>query len=835
MSGIATRYVNGLSRILAPRERHISARIFDHLVTPGGIGLAYRLSDLAKRAGVTDVELENLIEKLKAEKMVIAIGSGKRPASVRYEMAHRILTPAVIDEVQNYFEERNREEKRLKSEVDRALRLFSETSQLDGLKAIIDAGEAWSNEAKDLLVSDDLLSDLRNALQSILDNLVQKGQLGGYKGAVSSVAYSRDGNLIVTGSEDGSVRLWDTRIPEQGPSVHKDKHKTWIWVLRASNDGKWVATGSDDGTVALWAVSDRGLSYRRSISCAADSGVSPLVRGLSFSPDASLLAIATTDGKVRLWSLEQERVMQEFVASRYPVRCVEFAPDGVGLATGADDGTICFWDLKSNPLTAKRDDEQFHFEHDSAVWGMRFHPEGDRLASCSEDHSIRVWNLRDRRKHQTLIGHTSWVLGIRFNSDGSLLASGSEDGTARLWDQQGNQVATFVHGAPVNGICFSPDDLALATAAADCKLRVWDTGQNRSPRNPKQFRHPRKAILLDVSFSSDGKSVATGATDSQVQIWNEDGRIRRSLAGHNGWIMCVVFHPVVPSSLATSSIDGTARVWNINDGTSREFAPCDGPVWSVAFSPDGNFLATGSGGGKISCWDLRQPNDTPLAFFPGDRGSVWSIRFSPDGKWITAGCQDGCIQIRDMVGEKVAELRGIHEGQVLSLSFSPSGHLLASASSEGRICVWDFVERTPLWFHDLNAPIWAIGFSPIGEILASGSVDRSVCSWNLDGEKLDVYPAEGPIRGLGFSRDGKWLAGASSDGTIRLWPTWKEDFESLLARAKDRWAEALPLLRQPSSSELSERGEEPRREPVRRGTPSKGGSSVASMGGLAGN
>jgi WD40 repeat protein len=789
--GIAARYVEERFSALTPRERHLAARILDHLVTPGGMGVAYQLSDLAKRVGVTETELKRVTEKLENEGMVIGAASGKRLASVCYEMAHRVLTPAVLDSVQNYFAEKGREEKRLALEIEKSSRLFSESSQLDALKTIIAVGDAWLAESQSLLVGDELRDDLRNALQKTLDDLCQKGQLGGYKGAVSSIAYSGNGSVIVTGAEDGSVRLWNIRFPGHPSLVHKDKHKTWIWALRTSIDGKWAATGSDDGTVGLWTVSDQDLEYRRSISFADHAGASPLVRGLSFSAQGSLLAIATTDGRVRLWHLDEEKVVHEFTASQHAVRCVEFGPDGLRLATGADDGSIGLWDLQGNPLNGSRSSQGSGFRHDSAVWGIRFHPDGERLASCSEDHSIKLWNLKGHEE-QTLIGHTCWVLGIRFNSDGSLLASASEDGTARIWDDRGNQVAVFVHGAPVNGVCFSPDDSTLATAAADCKVRLWNVGQNRGPRSPRQFRHPRKAILLDVSFSSDGESVATGATDSEVQIWDKKGHLKRRLTGHNSWIMSVVFHPFVPSSLATGCIDGTARVWNIVDGTSVRFAPADGPVWTVAFSPDGHFLATGSGGGKICRWDLRNPADAPVCF-SSDRGSVWSLRFSPDGKWIAAGHQDGSIQIRDFAGNDVMLLTGVHEGQVLSVGFSPDGNFLASSSSEGRICVWDLVKQEAKWFHDLDAPIWSVCFSPDGQILASGSVDRSVCLWNQAGEKLRGYSAEGPIRGLSFSRDGKWLAGSCSDGTVRLWLTYNEDFPSLLARAKGEWENVRPL------------------------------------------
>lgn len=785
--GITTRYLDERFRNLSPRESHLSAKIFDHLITPGGMGVAQQLSDLAKRLGVTEAEIKALTERLKLEKMIVAVGLGRGAGSLRYEMAHRVLTPAVLNRVRAFFAERTREEHRLASEIERSVRLFDETSQLDALKTIIKTSDEWQAGARSLLVSDDLKPDLRKVLEGIVNNLAQKGQLHGYKGAVSSIAYTRNANVIVTGSEDGLVTSWDIGRPGQRPSTYENRHKTWIWALRVSLDGKWLATGSDDGTVALWAVNDERLEYRRLI---VESKSSVLARGLSFNPESSLLAIATTDGTVRLWRLDDQILLHEFTASRQPVRCVEFSPDGLRLATGADDGSVRLWDLNGNPLTCDGGSEYPVFRHDGAVWGIRFHPGGERLASCGEDHYIKLWDLRLGREEQTLVGHTSWVLGIQFNSDGSLLASASEDGTARLWDQQGNQAAIFVHGAPVNGICFSPDDLTLATAAANCKVTLWNVRQQTEPHDARQFRHPKKAIMMDVSFGSDGRTLASGGTDSEVQIWDEEGQIRRKLKGHGSWIMCVVFHPSISSALATGSIDGTARLWNIDDGTSRKFRPGDGPVWSVAVSPDGHYLATGSGGGMICRWDLREPGEAPVQRFRSDHGSVWSVRFSPDGKWIAAGCQDGSIQVRSLLGTDAMQLSGVHRGQILSLGFSPDGRFLASSSSEGRICVWDFAQKKHKWL-DLDAPIWSILFSPNGKLLASGSVNRSVCLWNLEGEKLAAYHAEAPIRGLAFSRDGNWLAGSCSDGTIRLWPTLNEDFESLLIRAKSKWKKAL--------------------------------------------
>jgi hypothetical protein len=202
---ITTQYVNASFDDLSERERHLSVRIFDYLTTPGGLGVERGLSDLAERVGVTKEEIEILTEKLRAGKLIVRSLAGKSIGRLRYEVAHAVLEPAMRNKVQDHFAQRVREERELRAQIERALQLFDQTSQLDALNTIISASQRWSGGVSSLKVGKDLEGDLRKALDRIVNNLRQTGQLQGYTGAVSSVTYCGDKSLIATGVEDGSV------------------------------------------------------------------------------------------------------------------------------------------------------------------------------------------------------------------------------------------------------------------------------------------------------------------------------------------------------------------------------------------------------------------------------------------------------------------------------------------------------------------------------------------------------------------------------------------------------------------------------------------------------
>jgi WD40 repeat protein len=228
-------------------------------------------------------------------------------------------------------------------------------------------------------------------------------------------------------------------------------HSATINSLDFSPDGSLLATGSNDGTVKIWNVQTGGLI--RTLE-----GHSGPVNSVIFSPDGELLASGSSDNTVRIWHVSDGTLLRTLEGHIGTVYSVAFSPDGNLLASGSADNTARIWQVSEGALVHTLEG------HTSTVNGVVFSPDGSLLASGSSDNTVRIWQVSDGTLLLTLEGHTGVVVSVDFSPDGSLLASGSNDKTARLWQvSDGTELATLlINYYSVGHVEFSPDGKLLA-------------------------------------------------------------------------------------------------------------------------------------------------------------------------------------------------------------------------------------------------------------------------------------------------------------------------------------------------------------------------------------
>ncbi|MCB0062257.1 MAG: WD40 repeat domain-containing protein, partial [Caldilineaceae bacterium] len=204
--------------------------------------------------------------------------------------------------------------------------------------------------------------------------------LKGHEGWMRSAFFSPNSKMIVTASEDRTVRLWDAAT---GDELYQFVGHQDIAVFATfSPDGQQIASAGFDGTVRLWDVS----SHRPVRTFTSQSHFN---NSLAFSPDGAILASGTGDAdgvnQVEFWQIDTGEVAHEPLLHSGPVRSVAFTPDGKSLLTAGHGNPVQLWDLERNkPL-------RIFTEHEKSVWAANFSTDGQFFITASEDRTARIW------------------------------------------------------------------------------------------------------------------------------------------------------------------------------------------------------------------------------------------------------------------------------------------------------------------------------------------------------------------------------------------------------------------------------------------------------------
>ncbi|MEQ8382996.1 MAG: AAA family ATPase [Coleofasciculus sp. A1-SPW-01] len=243
----------------------------------------------------------------------------------------------------------------------------------------------------------------------------------------------------------------------------------------------------------------------------------------------------------RLWqAIYSVQEYNRFQCDNSAVKSISYSPDGQILASGSEDGMVKLWRKDGTVWQAWQG-------HSNEVWSVGFSPDGQLIASASLDCTVKLWRL-DGTEVQTFRGHSGWITSVSFSPDGQRIASASRDRTVKLWHLDGTEVQTFEGHTD----------------------QVWS-----------------------VSFSPDSQMIASGSYDQTIKLWHLDGTLLRTIEGHSDWVIGVSFSPD-GQMIASASDDRTVKLWRLDGTVVQTFYGHSAGVRSVSFSPDGQIIASAS-------------------------------------------------------------------------------------------------------------------------------------------------------------------------------------------------------------------------------------------------
>lgn len=291
-------------------------------------------------------------------------------------------------------------------------------------------------------------------------------------------------------------------------------HSDWVSSLAITADGQRLVSGSFDKTVKIWRLQTGELLHTL-------SGHAKGVFSVATSPGGEILASGSWDETVKLWRIADGTLLDTLTGHIGSVRSVAISPDGQILASGSFDQTIKLWQLTGGIVQSRLT------EYSGPIYSVAFSPDGQLLASGGGEGAIQLWRVPTREFLCSLTGNLDFVWSLAFSPQGNLLASGNGDGTIKLWQIPSNGQMRYgpsllgtlaEHSGPVYSAIFSPDGQTLLSGSADGTVKIWDMGSGKRLHTLAEAAKP----VISLAISPSGQFLAAGSSAGTVEIWQRD-------------------------------------------------------------------------------------------------------------------------------------------------------------------------------------------------------------------------------------------------------------------------------------------------------------------------
>lgn len=661
------------------------------------------------------------------------------------------------------------------------------------------------------------------------DALVRLGSMRWrHSGQIMYVAYSADGKQLITGCQDGSLRVWEA---DSGKEIRRF--------------GK-VVPGQP------------GFDAQERLRRVA---VYNMMSAMSLSPDGQVLAAGGQDGSVTLWDVANGKEIRSWKTNPpQGIHATLFAPDGKSLIVKAYNQVIYQYAVEDgkelrkitnvfNPQAGQK--EQLFYGGNPST-SIALADQGKVLVAAAmlyENNQVTAvlkrWELETGKELPALKGpQMVGFQSVAMTPDQKVAAFAVNDGSIRLWDMAaGKELRQF--GNPQQGgypqaMNFAPDGKRLATRGSDQYLRIWDVESGKelhvlggiAGQNQPGFSTIGYSPS-NLAFTADGKTLAGGTGGNTIRQWDvTTGKDVALPPGHSGGVATLAAAPE-GKTVVTRGWDNTVRIWDSATGKELRSFETPGMNGHAAFSPDGRVLVLLGYDSLLRVWDVAAGKEVSQTKVPVN--NFMTLAVSPDGKTAAARSYDMVIRLWDIgTGKELRQIafvpdNGAGAGAAKELAraayynpgvpllvFSPDGTMIAGSGGGNNrmvlqdakgdriapmrnntaLTIWDATTGKILRrFEPSSVGIGTFAFAPDGRTIASGNLDGTISLWELasgkercqfkptEKEKKEGEPGAGPgrpgnfampqnvrsITFLRYSPDGKLLVGGGADRVVRFW------------------------------------------------------------------
>lgn len=346
----------------------------------------------------------------------------------------------------------------------------------------------------------------------------------GHSGSVNSAVYSPDGNCILTASDDKSIKIWDKWTGKCIKTIGENTRD--VSSVAYSPDGSRILAVSGNGTVKEWDA--RTGKYIRTYGEQTDN-----IYLAVYHPDGSRILTVSSDDTLKEWDVRIGECIRTYEKILYlGARSVVYNSDGSGILVGSMYKPITVHDLLSGDYTDFYEDELL----DEPVISAVYSPDETRILICSEDGTIKEWDVRTKECIRPYKGHTKYVNSAVYSPDGRCILSSSADGTIREWDvQKGGCIKVFKgHKAAVCSAAYSNDGKHILSVSQHGTIKKWD---RQTGKCINTYENNRSHVYC-VTYSPDLRYILIAYENGVIKEWDmQTGKCNRDYYNVDGLIL----------------------------------------------------------------------------------------------------------------------------------------------------------------------------------------------------------------------------------------------------------------------------------------------------------
>lgn len=653
--------------------------------------------------------------------------------------------------------------------------------------------------------------------------------LRGHSRDVTAAWMSPNKRMFISGSWDGTVRIWDLTLPDPDQAVRVlNAHEDLVQQIVLRADGHTLVTMSDM-TARIWDLN--AADPQQSVRTVTDTSGSPLITAIS--PDGNYFVVGTTyvlgvePAPIHIWNLtapdpaSTKSVLQEDTL----IMSLQFSADSQTLIASDVGETVRIWDLSSpDPSSSLRViQEQLRadilaispdgrllanvrtgvsqpvisivdltasdpnasvlvLQNEDEARSLAFSPDGRMLLSGSGNLQIvQVWaiDIRD------LIAPACRAIGRNFSNDEWQQYFGDEpyretcSEQSMAWDLPTTVQSSNTTSAPTATVSAGTTSTPATSSAVGVTPTTATTAVSATPSasvattgtvslTPRVYAS-EVGEIADLELAPDGAAFAIAGNDGTVQLrQTSDGEAIQTLAGHTNPVYRMAFSPD-GQLLATDAGEGAVLLWRVANGERvGRIEPAGG---ALAFAPDGQILATAEGDYKVRLWQVR--DGALLRTLEGDVIDATRVVFAPDGQTLAVATADEGVSVW-RVGDgallQKISLRTLGQDVV---AFSPDGQVLAICERFGFVHLWRVRDGTLIRKLDEEFDAaFSVVFAPDGKAIVTAATEleeAEVKLWRADDGAVVSRLKLGPdVYGAIEARYG-------TDGRLRVIAGWQTE------------------------------------------------------------